>query len=43
MRLQAFLRSYREALKAWREGVRDAVFPEGTWLMRVRHTARCES
>lgn len=42
VRLQLFLRSYREALKAWREGVRDAVFPEGTWLMRVRHTARCE-
>lgn len=40
-RLRAFVRAYREALAAWREGVRDALFPEGTWLMRVRHSARC--
>lgn len=42
-RLQEFVRSYREALAAWREGARDALFPEGTWLMRVRHAARCAS
>lgn len=40
-RLRAFVRAYREALGAWREGVREALFPEGTWLMRVRHSARC--
>ncbi len=42
-RLKTFLHRYRAALKAWREGARDALFPEGTWLMRVRHAARCES
>ena len=42
-RLREFARDYRKALAAWREGVRDALFPEGTWLMRVRHSARCAS
>jgi hypothetical protein len=39
--LAEFLRSYREAFEAWREGVRDVVFPAGTYLMRVLHGAPC--
>jgi REP element-mobilizing transposase RayT len=41
LRLAEFGRAYREALAAWRSGVRDAVFPPGTWLMRVQHAAVC--
>jgi putative transposase len=41
-RWQEFLRSYRLAFARWRDGDRSAVFPEGTWLMRVRHRANCE-
>jgi hypothetical protein len=40
-RLKAFLEAYREALEAWREGKAEAVFPTGTYLMRVAHGARC--
>lgn len=40
-RLAEFTRAYREALDAWRAGVRDALFPSGTWLMRVVHGAAC--
>ena len=29
------------ALRAWRAGVRDVVFPAGTWFMRVFHGAAC--
>ena len=42
LRLAAFGRAYREALGAWRTGMREALFPPGTWLMRVRHAVRCE-
>jgi len=41
LRLADFARSYREALAAWRAGARDALFPPGTWLMRVQHGACC--
>lgn len=41
LRLAAFTRAHREALDAWRAGVRDALFPRGTWHMRVLHAARC--
>jgi hypothetical protein len=41
LRLADFGRAYREALRAWRAGVRDAVFPSGTWLMRVQHAVCC--
>jgi putative transposase len=34
--LREFRQSYREALAAWREGVRSVLFPHGTWWM-VRH------
>jgi REP element-mobilizing transposase RayT len=38
-----FRKQYREALKLWREGVRLAVFPIGTWWMVVVHGAVAES
>jgi REP element-mobilizing transposase RayT len=41
LRLADFGRAYRDALRAWRAGVRDVSFPPGTWLMRVHHLARC--
>jgi REP element-mobilizing transposase RayT len=41
LRLTEFVRGYRDALRAWRAGVRDVLFPPGTWLMRVQHDARC--
>jgi REP element-mobilizing transposase RayT len=39
--LKDFGEAYKAALAAWRTGLRDALFPEGTWLMRVIHSARC--
>ena len=41
LRLASFRAAYREALEAWRAGVRDVVFPAGTWLMRVHHAVQC--
>lgn len=38
--VRAFRKAYREALSEWRRGVRDVIFPAGTWLMRVLHDAR---
>lgn len=35
--LRAFRSSYRAALKRWCAGVRNALFPVGTWWMRVFH------
>lgn len=40
-RIAEFRRAYSEALRSWRDGVRDALFPHGTWLMRVQHSACC--
>lgn len=40
-RLRAFVWAYREALESWVQGLRDIRFPQGTWLMRVRHAAPC--
>jgi putative transposase len=42
-RLAEFGRAYREALAAWRAGVRQVLFPPGTWQLRVRHGATCAS
>ena len=39
--LRAFRAAYRTAFEAWRQGVRDVVFPYGTWLMRVVHGVPC--
>jgi REP element-mobilizing transposase RayT len=41
LRLADFVRVHREALEAWRAGLRQAIFPPGTWLMRVQHAVRC--
>jgi REP element-mobilizing transposase RayT len=38
-----FRRQYREALELWRKGVRDALFPVGTWWMVAVHGAAAES
>ncbi|MFY3744046.1 transposase [Anaeromyxobacter sp. Red801] len=40
-RLRSFLDDYREALKALRAGLRDVVFPSGTYWLRVAHGVRC--
>jgi REP element-mobilizing transposase RayT len=42
-RLREFWGAYREALVAWCGGMREVLFPPGTWAMRVRHGARCEA
>ncbi len=31
--LKVFRAMYRDAIKAWKKGVRDVLFPEGTWWM----------
>ena len=38
--LKAWRQAYAHALYAWRAGVRDVVFPAGTYLMRRLHGAR---
>jgi putative transposase len=40
-RLTGFVRAYREARTAFCSGVRDAVFPAGTYLLRIEHGVRC--
>jgi putative transposase len=40
-RLVDFLRAYRTAWAAMRSGIRDVVFPAGTYLLRVEHGVRC--
>jgi REP element-mobilizing transposase RayT len=40
-RLQAFLGAYREAWLQFASGVRDAVFPHGTYWMRVAYGVQC--
>ncbi len=37
--LRGFRRAYRRALAAWRSGLRDVVFPQGTWNMCRMHGA----
>jgi len=41
LRLAEFTRAYRSALDEWKAGERDALFPDGTWLMRVQHCVCC--
>jgi hypothetical protein len=36
-----FEESYDDALSRWQAGDRDAIFPFGTWWMRVHHGVRC--
>jgi REP element-mobilizing transposase RayT len=40
-RLREFTAAYREALAHWRRGLRNVVFPAGTWAMRVNHGVTC--
>jgi hypothetical protein len=35
--VREFRRKYRDAIRRWKTGLRDAVFPMGTWLMRQMH------
>lgn len=37
--VRAFCASYRAAMARWHAGIRDAVFPAGTWWMRAFHGA----
>jgi REP-associated tyrosine transposase len=41
LQLDSFREAYRRALDQWRTGARHALFPPGTWLMRVQHAACC--
>jgi REP element-mobilizing transposase RayT len=41
--LVAFRREYRIALAKLRGGVRDVVFPRGTYWLRIAHGVRCEA
>jgi len=38
---KGFVNEHREALAAWQDRKRDAVFPPGTYLMRVLHRVKC--
>ncbi len=40
-RLATFLGEYRQAWRVWTSGVRDVVFPAGTYAMRVAHGVAC--
>lgn len=42
-RLKQFLAEYRIAWRAFADGVRDAVFPHGTYWLRVAYGVRCAS
>jgi hypothetical protein len=39
--LASFWRAYRQALNAWRSGVRDVIFPIGTYAMRIHARVAC--
>lgn len=41
LQLKAFLAEYREALTSWQQGLREVIFPFGTYWMRVFHGAAC--
>jgi putative transposase len=41
--LRAFRRAYRAALERWRSGVRNVLFPAGTWWMHKCHGASVAS
>jgi REP element-mobilizing transposase RayT len=42
-RLVEFRRAYRAAWTKLRQGVRDVVFPAGTYWLRIAHGVRCEA
>jgi REP-associated tyrosine transposase len=41
LRLKSFAREYRKAWALWSSGVRDVIFPGGTYLLRVLHGVQC--
>jgi putative transposase len=41
MRCAVFVREHRAAMVAWCQTTRDAIFPAGTYLMRVRYLVPC--
>lgn len=41
LRVREFPKAHRAALEAWRAGIRDVLFPAGTWAMRVFHGVSC--
>jgi hypothetical protein len=41
--VRAFRQAYRTALQSWRAGIRNALFPAETWLMRCLHGAPADS
>lgn len=42
-RHQEFLKEYAVALKKFCAGIRDVIFPAGTWWMRVHHGVACRA
>ncbi len=40
-KLREFRRAYARALDAWKRGLRDVIFPFGTWWLRVHHGVSC--
>ncbi len=42
-RLKSFLHDYRLAWLAFRRGIRDVLFPQGTYWMRITYAVRCEA
>ncbi len=38
-----WLKDYKDALGRWVEGVRDVLFPAGTYWMRVHHGVECSA
>jgi REP element-mobilizing transposase RayT len=40
-RLGTFAQAYREALARWRRGLRDTLFPAGTYQLRLTHCVCC--
>jgi hypothetical protein len=40
-RLKDFIDAYKEALAEWKKGLRDVLFPAGTYAMRLFHSAAC--
>jgi REP element-mobilizing transposase RayT len=41
LRMKSFVDEYRKAWASWRSGTRGAIFPPGTYLMRVLHGVQC--
>jgi REP-associated tyrosine transposase len=41
LRLKSFVNEYRQALAEWSSGVRNVVFPAGTYHLRVLHGVLC--